>query len=94
MRRVRTKRLPEDYVKIPHASYLRLMGLAKESGRDPGDLLAYAIAIFCTAVSNVSLMHPPKTTARLKPKEQQTHVAPIGATVARTIRKLRKGDKN
>jgi hypothetical protein len=82
-----------DCVKIPHASYLRLMGLAKESGRDPGDLCAYAIAIFCTAVSNINLMHPPKTSPRAKPKEQRSPIAPIGATVARTIRKLKKGGK-
>jgi len=91
MRRVRTKSLPPDCVKIPHSSYIRLMGLAKESRRDPGDLLASAISIFCAAVSNVNLMHPPKTTARPKPKEHRTPIAPIGATVARTVRKLKRG---
>lgn len=91
MRRVRTKSLPEFCVRLPEASYYRIMALARDSNRDPVELIGMAISIFATAVANVHMMHPPGKTPKPKPPRTSTHVAPIGATVQRTLRKLTKG---
>jgi hypothetical protein len=88
MRRVRTSSLPENCVRLPEASYKRLMAIARESRRPPSDLLATAIALFATAIQNVHMMHPPKLTDKPRPKEQRVPIAPIGATVQRVTRNL------
>jgi hypothetical protein len=91
MRRVRTKSLPEFCVKLTPSSYARLMAIAEESRRPPDDLLATAVALFATAIAHVNLMHPPKLALKPMPKEQRSPIAPIGATVQRTVHKLTKG---
>jgi len=93
MRRIQTKSLPTNCIQLTPSSYARIMAIAAESRRPPSDLLATAIAIFATAISNVNLMHPPKLSAKPKPKEQRSPIAPIGATVQRTVRKLTKGKR-
>lgn len=91
MRRVRTKSLPEFCIKLTPSSYYRIMAIATEAQRDPADLLASAIAIFATAIKDIKIMHPPRPTEWPKPKPMSTHVAPIGATVQKTVRKLMRG---
>jgi len=91
MRRIRTKKLPEFCVKLPPASYLRIMALSNDSGRSVEELLGMAISIFATAVANVHMMHPPKPTTKSKPKELRSAIPPIGGTVRRTLYNLTKG---
>jgi hypothetical protein len=91
MRRIQTKELPPFCVQLPEASYYRLMALAKDSTRDPVELIGIAISIFATAVANVHMMHPHDKKLKPKPPKTATHVAPIGATVQRVTRKLTKG---
>jgi hypothetical protein len=92
MRRIQTKSLPEFCIRLTPTSYARIMAIAAESRRPPSDLLATAIALFATAIANVNLMHPPKLSLKPKSKEQRQHVAPIGMTVQKAVRKLTKGN--
>jgi len=91
MRRIQTKRLPEFCIQLTPSSYNRIMAIAAESHRPPADLLASAIAIFATAIKDIHMMHPPALTPWPKPKKKSSTIAPIGATVQRTVRKLQKG---
>jgi hypothetical protein len=91
MRRVRTKSLPEFCIKLPPASYYRIIALARNSNRDPVELIGMAISIFSTAVANIHMMHPPKKILKPKPPKTAPHVAPIGGTVQHIVRKLTKG---
>lgn len=93
MRRVRTKCLPDNCIQLTPSSYARIMAIARESRRPPSDLLATAIALFATAVSNVNLMHPPKLSNKPRPKEQRSRITPISETVQSTLRKLQKGKR-
>jgi hypothetical protein len=67
------------------------MALARDSNRDPVELIGMAISIFATAVANVHMMHPPGKKLKPKPPKTSSHVAPIGAMVQRTMRNLSKG---
>jgi hypothetical protein len=64
------------------------MNLAKESGRDPVELIGIAISIFATAVENIEMMHPPQTKRQPKKLFRPKPVTPLGATVRSIIRKV------
>ena len=93
MRRIQTKSLPEYCIKLTPASYARIMAIAAESHRPVDDLLASAIAVFATAIRDLSIMHPPKLKPWPKPKSSPSTIPTIAGTVQRTVRKITKGKR-
>lgn len=93
MRKVRTKKLPDNCVVLTPHDYTRLMALVRESGREPGELLSIAIAVFDTATRHLNIMHPIPRKPFKKPREKSTSATPIGASVQEAIRKLTKGSQ-
>jgi hypothetical protein len=100
MRKIRTKSLPDNCVVLSTPAYLRLMALATESGRDPGELLTIAVTVFAHAVENVTLIHPnrrprdraakPGPIAATRPiNQQQLPIASIGSVVMKFVRKVK-----
>jgi hypothetical protein len=66
MRRVRTKKLPENCVVLTPEAFAQLMAVAREAHRDPGELLSIAVRVFAVSVRHLAIMHEPPFTARMQ----------------------------
>jgi len=89
MRKVRTKSLPLNCIEVDPAIYRRIQAMAIDSHRSESELLEMAIRLLCTAISRMDNFKIPGRTPTPKPKSKRTPVAPIGATVKRTLDKIR-----
>ena len=89
MRKVRTKSLPPNCIEVDPAIYNRIQAIAIDSHRSESELLEMAIRLLCTAISRMDNFKIPGRTPTPKPKSKRTPVAPIGATVKRTLDKIR-----